>query len=68
MPVKFASEKASITIKVRVTPAQSQAYQRAAHGNVSAFIRHAANECLQRVATKQAIDRTPGKVLGNSAR
>lgn len=53
--MKFAPEKATVTIKVRVTPTQEQAYRQAAQGNVSQFIRQAANESLQRVATKSAL-------------
>lgn len=42
-------EKASETIKVRVTPTQAQSYRAASLGNVSQFIREAANERLRRM-------------------
>ena len=52
LAVKFALEKATQLIQIRVTPAQAQTYRRAAQGNVSHFMRQAANESAARVMTK----------------
>lgn len=49
--------KKDVTIKVRVTPEQVKAYENASKGNLSQFIRDAANEKVLRCGHKISFGR-----------
>ena len=58
MAASVILEKACELIQIRVTPSQREAYRLASNGNISQWIRGAANEKLP-VITKKALTRNP---------
>lgn len=60
--INATNEKASVTIQIRVTPTEVQAFKKAApNGNVSGWMKGMANEQARRVATKFPLTNAPVK-------